>query len=179
MWEAIGNVFTSPGGWQVLLTIVVIILMIIIMIKAGMLKIHTKYVSLGESYDAGRKINQVIIRRQIEYAEAFCTNLLADIYNMFPEQNFGGWKTRCILEQVYDEIIRWISFNHITNDDVYINNKVTIIRALVMKNDPVDIFKTTDFEDKIRGWVVTMVKQLVMIREDTYNQVNNKKKEGK
>lgn len=176
MWEAIGNVFTSPQGWQVLLTIVVVVLMLIIMTKSGMLKIHTKFMSLGESYDAGKKMNQIVVRRQIEYAEAFCTNLLADIYNMFPEQNYGGWKTRCILEQVYDEIIRWISFNHITNDDIYINNKVTIIRSLVMKNDPVDIFKTKEFENKIHEWVVIMVKQLVMIREDTYNKMIKKNK---
>ena len=178
MWEAIGNVFTSPGGWQVLLTIVVIILMIIFMAKSGMLKVHTRFISVGESYDAGKKINQIVIRRQIEFAEAFCTNLLADIYQLYPEQAYGGWKTRCILEQVYDEIVRWISFNHITNDDIYINNKVTIIRALVMKNDPADYFKTKEFEDKIQGWVISMVKQLVTIRTDTYNQVN-KKKEGK
>lgn len=178
MWEAIGNVFTSPSGWQVLLTIVVIILMIIFMAKAGVLKVHTRFVSVGESYDAGKKINQIVVRRQIEFAEAFCTNLLADIYQLYPEQAYGGWKTRCILEQVYDEIVRWISFNHITNDDIYINNKVTIIRALVMKNEPADYFKTKEFEEKISGWVVTMVKQLVTIRTDTYNQVS-KKKEGR
>ena len=135
--------------------------------------------SLGESYDAGKKMNQIVVRRQIEYAEAFCTNLLIDIYNIFPEQNYGGWKTRCILEQVYDEIIRWISFNHITNDDIYINNKVVIIRALVMKNDPVDIFKTKEFEDKIHDWVAQMVKQLVIIREDTYNKMIKKNKGDK
>lgn len=178
MWEALGNVFTSPSGWQVLLTIVVIILMIIFMAKAGVLKVHTRFVSVGESYDAGKKINQIVVRRQIEFAEAFCTNLLADIYQLYPEQAYGGWKTRCILEQVYDEIVRWISFNHITNDDIYINNKVIIIRALVMKNEPADYFKTKEFEEKISGWVVTVVKQLVTIRTDTYNQVS-KKKEGR
>lgn len=168
MWEAISNTLTSPGAWQVLLTIIVIILMIIIMAKAGMLKIHTRFVSVGESYDEGKRMNQRVIRRQIEYAEAFCTNLLADIEHMQAELAFGGWKTRCILEMVYDEIVKWISFNHITDDRIYIDNKVQVIRALVMKNEPVDYFKTAEFEQKIEDWVTIMVKQLVAIREDTY-----------
>lgn len=179
MWEAISTTLTSPGAWQVLLTIIVIVLMIIIMAKAGLLKIHTKVVSLGESYDEGKRVNQRVIRRQIEYAEAFCTNLLADIEQMFPEQNYGGWKTHCILEMVYDEIVKWISFNHITYDDVYINNKVTVIRALVMRNNPVDMFKTPEFEAKIAEWVKIMVKQLVAIREDTYKALKGDKNEQK
>lgn len=176
MWETISSVLTSPTSWQVLLTLVVVILMLIIMTKAGMLRIRTRYVSLGESYDEGKKINQRVIRRQIEYAEAFCTNLLADIERMSPELAFGGWKVRCVLEMVYDEIIKWISFNHITDDPVYINNKVAVIRALVMKNDPIEMFKTTEFETKIREWVNVMVKQLVAIREDTYRAEQEKKK---
>lgn len=173
MWEAIGNVFMSPMGWQVLLTIILIVLLLIIMVKSGMLKVHTKYVQLGE-YDRGKKINQRVIRRQIEYAEGFCTNLLADIEHMYPEQAYGGWKTHCILELVYDEIIKWISFNHITNDDIYINNKVVIIRAIVMKCDPADFFKTPEFEGKIKEWVTQMVKQLVLIRESTIAEDNRK-----
>lgn len=170
MWEALSNVFTSPGGWQVLLTAVVIILMLVIMAKAGLLRVHTRFVSLGESYDKGKKVNQRVVRRQIEYAEGFCTNLLADIYQMYPEQAFGGWKTRCILEQVYDEIIKWISFNHITDDDIYIDNKVVQIRAVVMRNEPADFFKSVEFEAKIRDWVKTVVKRLVAIRHQAYEE---------
>lgn len=157
-----------------LLTVIVIVLMTIIMAKTGILKVNTRYVSLG-TYDEGKRINQRVIRRQIEYAEAFCTNLLADVEHMQSELQFGGWKTRCILEMVYDEIVKWISFNHITDDRVYINNKVAVIRALVMKNEPADYFKTEEFEHKIEEWVTTMVKQLVLIREDTYKDKEKKK----
>lgn len=175
MWEAFSNIFTSPGGWQVLLTAIVIVLMLVIMAKAGLLRVHTKFVSLGESYDRGKKVNQKVVRRQIEYAEGFCTNLLADIYQMFPEQAYGGWKTRCILEQIYDEIIKWISFNHITESDTYIDNKCVVIRAIVMRNEPADFFKTQEFETKIHEWVVSMVRQLVKIREETYKEEEGKK----
>lgn len=164
--EWIGTALSSPYTWEVLIGLVVVILIVMLMAKTGLLKIHTKAVSIGD-YESGKKINQRVVRRQIEFAEAFCTNLLAEIEHMYPEQHFGGWKTRCILELVYDEIIKWISFNHITDDEVYINNKVAVIRATVMRNDPDDFFKTSEFEEKIRMWVLQMVKQLVAIRVDT------------
>lgn len=167
--EWIGTALSSPYTWQVIIGLVVVIMLVIVMAKTGILKIHTRAVSIGD-YESGKKINQKVVRRQIEYAEAFCTNLLADISNMYPDQAFGGWKVRCILELIYDEIIKWISFNHITSDDIYITNKVEVIRSIVMKNNPADFFKTPEFEDNIRKWCTQMIKQLVLIREDTLKE---------
>ena len=66
---------------------------------------------------------------------------------------------------MYDEILTWITYNHITTNDSYIeikqNKLIFLITSLTVKKD----YQTEEFNDIIRKETKFIISKLVQIRE--------------
>lgn len=162
MWEAIKSIANSPN-LNLILTVVMIILFItlaiaIAAIKMGVVSVHTNHVNIG-----GDERERNIIQKQKEYAHAACTSMLNTILKM--DDNLDTWRTKCVLEYVYDEIIDWITFNHITATDDYVNVKASCLRVIVRSNVDKDMFFTDEFNSVIDTFTKNMITELIRIRK--------------
>lgn len=162
MWESIGNVLISSNGLVIIVLVAVLIWAFIRMGKKGLLKVHTKYVSMGAD-DRER----TIIREQCDWVHTYVMGLITEIEKVGGGNDkmlHGGFFTRYILELCYDEFVRWITFNHITTDEAYVKAKQDKVAAMVLSNGPRDEFRTPEFRAMMDGWVETIIKQCVQLR---------------
>ena len=90
-----------------------------------------KGIKLGQS-----ELERTIIRQQSEWAKLYCDSMEPRLPH--PE-GYDIWKSKYILECVYDEILTWITYNHITTNDSYIeikqNKLIFLITSLTVKKD--------------------------------------------
>ena len=140
-----------------------ILVLIIILGKSGILKINTKYVTLGNKVS-----DRELIRRQIEKAHEFVMSIEGKIVSS--ESNYDEYFVRYILERVYDKVIEWITFNHITVNQLYIQDKQDTILNLIYALPINDEFKTPEFKHRVENWVKELVEQLVNVKTLYYNQ---------
>jgi len=176
MWEAIGRILTSPNTWQVLIVFLVLVLLGILLVRTGILNIRTKHVSIGtESKE--QYYERKIIQEQCDFTHTYLMGLIGKITLACPDHTllYGGWFTRCILEDAYDEFVKWITFNHITNDESYISTKQKKICALVYTYAVRPEFKTHEFQERMNRWVEEIIIELVRIRKVYTEQMNKER----
>ena len=161
MWDAIKSVLTSQNGVFIsilLLTLVIMVLILIIALgKSGLLKKNTKYVTLGSKIS-----ERELIRRQIEKAHEFVMSIEGKIVSS--ETNYDEYFVKYILERVYDKVIEWITFNHITVNQLYIQDKQDTILNLIYALPISDDFKTPEFKHRVENWVKELIEQLVNVK---------------
>lgn len=161
MWESISNTLTSDNGPRLLITIAVLVLIIILLAiklgKAGLLSIHTKHVNIGSKVS-----EREIIRRQIEVAHDFIMSIEGKL--VCDNSKHNGYFTKYILERVYDKVIEWIMFNHITVNQLYIQDKQDTILNLIYAQPISDEFKTPEFKGRVENWVKELVERLVNVK---------------
>lgn len=155
--ENITKILTSSNAVPILITFVVITLIIAILGKKGLLTFDIKGIKLGQS-----ELERTIIRQQSEWAKLYCDSMEPRLPH--PE-GYDIWKSKYILECVYDEILTWITYNHITTNDSYIeikqNKLIFLITSLTVKKD----YQTEEFNDIIRKETKFIISKLVQIRE--------------
>lgn len=157
MWETISNILTSGNAIFVLVTILLLVVVLAILGKKGILVFDIKGIKLGYSEQ-----ERTIIRQQSEWAKLYCDSMEP----LLPHpEGYDIWKSRYILECVYDEILTWITYNHITTNDSYIeikqNKLIFLITSLTVKKD----FQSDEFNDFIRKETKFIIQKLVQIRE--------------
>jgi hypothetical protein len=161
MWESITNILTSGNGIPLVIILVLLIILIIRMgIKlgrAGLLTIRTKHIRIGNSVS-----ERELIRRQIECAHDFIMSIEGKLVSS--EMKYDEYFAKYILERVYDKVIEWIMFNHITVNQLYIQDKqdtiLNLIYALPINSD----FKTPEFKVRVENWVKELIERLVNIK---------------
>lgn len=165
MWEALGNIFTSEHAGQafrfliaVLCILLVIVILLFVLGKKGMVKVNTKFVQIGNELT-----QRELIRRQVETAHTYIMSLYGKI--SADESVYKGYFTKYILERVYDKVIEWIIFNHITTNQLYVQDKQESICNLVYMLEVADEFKTPEFKRRIENWVRELIEQLVNVKE--------------
>lgn len=155
--ENLTKILTSSNAVPILITFVVITLIIAILGKKGLLTFDIKGIKLGQS-----ELERTIIRNQSEWAKLYCDSMEPRLPH--PE-GYDIWKSKYILECVYDEILTWITYNHITTNDSYIeikqNKLIFLITSLTVKKD----YQTEEFNDIIRKETKFIISKLVQIRE--------------
>lgn len=155
--ENLTKILTSSNAVPILITFVVITLIIAILGKKGLLTFDIKGIKLGQS-----ELERTIIRQQSEWAKLYCDSMEPRLPH--PE-GYDIWKSKYILECVYDEILTWITYNHITTNDSYIeikqNKLIFLITSLTVKKD----YQTEEFNDIIRKETKFIISKLVQIRE--------------
>lgn len=161
MWNAIKEILTSQNGVLISVLLLILIIMILVLIiafsKNGLLKINTKYVTLGNKVS-----DRELIRRQIEKAHEFVMSIEGKIVSS--ESNYNEYFVKYILERVYDKVIEWITFNHITVNQLYIQDKQDTILNLIYALPIHDEFKTPEFKHRVENWVKELIEQLVNVK---------------
>lgn len=157
MWEAISQVLTSGNAWQVIVFLVVIVIFGIVLVKSGTVAINTKHLRIGQA-----EKEREIIRRQVEAAHDFIMSIKGKI----PEKpEYGGYFTKYILERVYDKVIEWVMFNHITDTPMYVQDKQATICNLVYTFGISEEYKTPEFKNRMCNWTAELITLLVRTRE--------------
>lgn len=157
MWEAISSVLTSPNAREILFFLAVVIVAAIVLVKTGAVTVRTKHVRIGRA-EAEREV----IRRQVEAAHDF----IMSIEGKIPEKpEYGGYFTKYILERVYDKVIEWVMFNHITDTPMYVQDKQATICNLVYTFSISEEYKTPEFKNRMCNWTAELITRLVRTRE--------------
>lgn len=163
MWESISNVLTSKNGTSLTLIIAAVVVLILVigikLGKAGYLNINTKHVHIGT-----RVSERELIRRQIEAAHDFVMSIEGKIIQDSNNSNYNEYFTKYILERVYDKVIEWIMFNHITVNQLYIQDKQDTILSLIYGLPIHEDFKSPEFKARVENWVKELVERLVNIK---------------
>ena len=161
MWNNLKDILTSANGIPLVVILVLLVVLVIRMAvklgKAGLLSINTKYVHLGKNVS-----ERELIRRQIECAHDFIMSIEGKLVS--DEMKYDEYFTKYILERVYDKVIEWIMFNHITVNQLYIQDKqdtiLNLIYALPINSD----FKTPEFKTRVENWVKELIERLVNVK---------------
>lgn len=161
MWESISSTLTSENGPKLLITIAVLLVIIVILAiklgKAGLLNINTKHVHIGSKIS-----DRELIRRQIEVSHEFIMSIEGKV--ICDNSKYNGYFTKYILERVYDKVIEWIMFNHITMNQLYIQDKQDTILNLIYALPINDEFKTPEFKGRVENWVKELIERLVNVK---------------
>lgn len=156
MWEAIGSVLTSRNAAPVLVSLVVLSVVVLVAARLGWVQVRTRHVKVG-----GGERERDIIRRQVEHAHIY----IASLEGKIDSGKFGGFKTKYILERVFDEVVGWITFNHLSLDPVYIGIKQSEITSLVYTLGVGEVYRSPEFRERMCRWTREIIEQLIRIRE--------------
>lgn len=161
MWDFIKAVSTSVYIIPVLIFTLIVLLTVILLIKKGLISVNTKAVRVGTS-----ESERAIIRQQIEWVHLHCDSLEKSLPH---PQNYDIWRGKYILERMYDEIVDWITFNHICTSEGYISIKQERIWATIQSLVRKEEFSTPEFKEFIYKDTEYIIRRLVHIRQ-VYNQ---------
>ena len=155
MWQAIEKILLSDNSVIVLFFLVIIILLLAHLSNKGVFKWHTEKLTIGASEN-----ERAIIRQQVEWAELEIESLaFTERFN-----NVNEWRTKFILEKLFDEVLQWIIFNHIKDSPEYISIKQEKIwnmtQTLVVREE----FRSDEFKDFIYKEVDKIIKRLIFLR---------------
>lgn len=157
MWESIGNVLTSNNAIAVLITLLILVIVAAVLAKVGIFQFKGKGVTIGGDED-----ERAIIRQQTEWTQLF-------IQSMQQLPIFEGsdtYHTLYILEKVFDEVLSWIVFNHISDSENYISIKQEKIWNLIQTLVTDKKFTSTEFKQVIYDNAEVLIKRLVYIRKN-------------
>ena len=155
MWQAIEKILLSDNSAIVLFFLIVIMLLLAYFSKKGVFNWHTEKLTIGVSEN-----ERAIIRQQVEWTELEIESLaFTERFNHVDE-----WRTKFILEKLFDEVLQWIIFNHITDSPEYISIKQEKIWNLTQTFVIKDEFKSEEFKDFIYKEVEKIIKRLVFLR---------------
>ena len=160
MWETIKEIVKSDNFVIVALFLAFALIPIAILIIIGRVRVNLKHIQIGCN-----QTQRELIRRQVETAYIFIMSLYGKIPDEERGKNFGGYKEKCILEKVYDKVIEWIIFNHITTNQLYVEDKQECICNLVYSMDVDDKYKTPEFKTRMYTWTRELIEKLVQVKE--------------
>lgn len=158
MWEAIKDILISGNAWLILAFVIALVSIVSVLSRMGLIKVSTKYLQIGNELT-----QRELIRRQVETAYTFIMSLYGKISDN--EDACNGYFTRYVLERVYDKVIEWIMFNHITTNQLYVTDKQESICNLVYSMNVCDEFKTPEFKERMCNWTRELIGQLVRVKE--------------
>lgn len=164
--EQLAKILTSPEFLNSIPNVLLLLFVVGVAAKLGLLRIKTDHIQIGNTV-AASDIERTIIREQCDFTHTFLMGLVNKIEAATDDGKllYNGWFTKCILEVVYDEFVKWITFNHITDDEAYVHTKQEKIKALVYSMGVRKEFKTHEFAERMDKWVLEVITELVRIRK--------------
>lgn len=157
MWESIGNVLTSNNAIAVLITLLILVIVAAVLAKVGIFQFKGKGVTIGGDED-----ERAIIRQQTEWTQLFIQSMQQ--LPIFEDSDM--YHTLYILEKVFDEVLSWIVFNHISDSENYISIKQEKIWNLIQTLVTDKKFTSTEFKQVIYDNTEVLIKRLVYIRKN-------------
>lgn len=163
--EKLVELLNGPNAPMYVMLAVVVLFVAIMLSKRGVLGIHTKYVTLGAT-----SREDTIKDHQMEGAYLFITGLEpAIVASQSAGTDHDKYKTKWILERVYDEVVIWIMHNHIRNNDVYVRQKADKVFDLIKTLGVRSTYTTEEFHSWCYEQTKILVERLVNTR-NVYEQ---------
>ena len=154
--QAIYGILTSSNALLVICGILLILIVLIKGIKEGYLRFNKAGVNIS---NADKERN--IIRQQIDFTHTYLSSLEKELEL---GKTVDKWRVKYVIERVYDEVIDWISFNHITDKGDYLHIKQEkvwyLIQSLVYKPE----FQSEEFRLYSDEVVEHIINHLIKIR---------------
>ena len=157
MWDAIKSVLTGQNALAVLITITVLVIILAILAKKGIFQFNGKGITIGGDED-----ERAIIRQQTEWSQLFILGL--QNHPIF--KGYNEYHTLWVLEKMFDEVLNWIVFNHISDSENYISIKQEKIWNLIQTLVTEDKFTSQEFQDLVYENTEKLIKRLVYIRKN-------------
>lgn len=155
------EIINSPNINSVICFLFFFSLTMLILAKFNILKIHTRFFSLGSSQSELRD-------RLMETAYTFIMGLSAKIGVGIP--NYNEWKCKYILMVIYCEVVKWILHDNIIDDEDYISSKNEKLKSLFYgMSDINDMFKTDDFSNLMDSWTHELIRRLLESKKIYYS----------
>lgn len=126
--------------------------------RFGHIKIKTDKILV--SRDASEQ-ERTIMKKQIEYAHIACKAFESKIPRF---DHYNEYLGSYIMEKTFDEIVNWIAFNHIQDNEDYISIKQEMIWNIITAEAVNDYIKSKHFKKMVDENVEQIVKRLVQIR---------------
>ena len=165
MWDSIVQMFESGQGAWVVLTFI----MIGITARFGHIKIKTDKILIGR--ESGEK-ERLLMKKQIDYAHTACMAFEKRIPRF---ENYNTYLGKYIAELTYDEIVSWITVNHIQDNDDYIRIKQDIIWDIITTQTISDNMQTEKFRKQVYSNVEQIIRRLVQIRTNDRKGENDER----
>lgn len=160
MRESVEHILVSSNGVSIAFLFLLLVLLVIICSRLGLIKIKTDKLTIGIE---SSELERTIMRNQIEYTEV---SLKAFEQKIQKPDGYNIYRGKYVTERVFDEIVKWIAFNHIRTDDHYVGIKQAAIWDLVQTLVEKDQFRSDDFKDLVNKYVEKTIRNLVAIREE-------------
>lgn len=160
--EHLVTILTSEAFLKNIPNVLMLVLALMIAVKLGVIKVKTKHVQIGKMSESDKE--RSVLREQIDWVHTYIQGLEGKIRLVGPELKYGGFFTKYILELVYDEIVRWITFNHISTEEGYVSAKTKKLISLVYAQEVQPEFMTPEFKARMERWIKEVIEQLVEIR---------------
>ena len=163
--EALSTIFTNKEFLTSIPLVVLLIAAVAIISKMLHVKVHTKHFTIGHEHVAS-VYERKILQEQCDFAHDYITGLV-DEFESAAKNNvlqYGGWFAKYILEIIYDEVVCWIMYNHMSEDEAYISVKQSKIRAIFSTFDVLPELKTPEFYASLDNWIKDVICELVRIR---------------
>ena len=141
MWEAVSQVLNGHNGIFVLISVVVVLLVLVYLSRKGGFSLHTSFLSLGTANK-----ERDIIRHQIEASHAAVLMAMEEL------NITDNWHIKYVFERVYDKVVEWVIFNHMSMSPLYIESKFMAVYNLCSSLGMVEIRESAN-KDKLKEWV--------------------------
>ncbi len=163
--DGLKEILTSANAWIFLLFLGFMIFVLVKMSKSGLISFRGKGLRIGSD-----ETERTVIREQSKWAYLFIMAIKGKVLSedVSEEQN-----DRCelILEKVFDKVIDWVNYNHISSNNSYIEIKQGEIKNLVYSQNRLDdIYKTPEFARRMDDWVRELILNLIQIRKEYLQQ---------
>ena len=160
MWEAIVNVLTSENALMILIFTFIFSIALYIMSKKGVVAVNTGKVRIGRDEQ-----ELTIVRNQSQFAYLYIMAIKGKILeDNATEQQID--KVDLILEKIYDKVVDWIHYNHISDTGMYIEIKKEEIKNMVYGFPIKEEYKTPEFKNRMEGWVEELILNLLKVRKE-------------
>lgn len=158
MWTAIQGILTDGNFLKSVAGIGMLVALLAFLAKKGIISFKGKGLRIGSAEN-----ERVIVRQQIEFCKTQTETMANYIISSY--KGADEWRIKYICELVYDIWIEAISYNHITKDSFYIQNKFEKVWAVILKETFTERFSSEEFKKIVFDECKKVVERLVDIKE--------------
>lgn len=129
-----------------------------VLLKKGLITIDTPAIKIGKT----RSNERHILAQQISFINLHIDALAMEFIRKLPE--IDKWHIKYTLNKIGDEFVRRASVNHISLDQIYLEDVYMTIVDMSRKRANHDYFYTKEFEDFVREQCKIIITHLIDIR---------------
>ena len=158
MWTALFTFLASDNFLKAVLGIAALVVLFSVLVKKRLISFKGKGLNIGSAEN-----ERIIVRQQIEFCKTQTETMANYIISSYKDAD--EWRIKYICELVYDIWIEAISYNHITKDSFYIQNKFEKVWAIILKETFIEAFSSEEFKKIVFDECKKVVERLVDIKE--------------